>query len=410
MTNSLAIAAITTTLRNIITRGIREELGSGIVTTRPPDKARDGDNSNQVNIFLYQTLPNASWRNTDIPSRVRPGETGHFPLALNLYYLITAYSKDNEDIIGHKILGETMRILHDFAIINPIDIRNALPESELHNQIERVKITPQHLNIEELSKLWATFQTQYRISVAYEVSVILIESSLPVKTPLPVLTRGTNDRGILGQASLIPPFPTLEVVQPPNQQPSVRLGEQLILKGHNLDSEGEIIVQFTHPLLEQPLDITPELGSNNTEIKLQIPMQPAEYPVGFYTVSVQVQQQGQIRVSNTLSSTLAPKIPGFQIAQPSNGNRLLTITCQPQIWPGQRVVLLIGDCTISPQIDEVANSRQKTDTLIFNIQNIPGGEYFLRLRVDGVDSILINRAVQPPIFDTSQRLIISPEN
>lgn len=398
MSNSLAIAAVTTTIRNLVARSITEELGSGIVTTRPPDKARDnGDNTNQVNIFLYQTLPNTAWRNMDLPSRVRPGETGHFPLALNLYYLITVYAQDNEDIISHRLLGEVMRVLHDYAILNPADIRNALPESDLHNQIERVKITPQTLNLEEISKLWATFQTQYRISVAYEVSVILIDSSLPVRTPLPVLTRGFDDQGILAQASLLPPFPTLQAVQPPLQQPSVRLGETLTLTGHHLQSEGNTIVRFVHSRLPFSLDVIPQLGANDTEITVEIPSQNQDLPAGFYTVMVLLQQDGQQRVTNALSFSLAPKIQQFEI-----NNSILTLICQPQILPEQRVFLLIGYRELSPQ-----NITQKTDTLEFNISNIPPGEYFLRLRVDGVDSLLINRTVQPPVFDVSQRVQVS---
>jgi len=48
------------------------------------------------------------------------------------------------------------------------------------------------MSLEDVSKLWTTFQTQYRISAAYEVSVVIIESSRIVKTPLPVLTRGES--------------------------------------------------------------------------------------------------------------------------------------------------------------------------------------------------------------------------
>jgi hypothetical protein len=47
----------------------------------------------------------------------------------------------------------------------------------LHEQVERVRITLQPLTLEEVAKLWNVFQTPYRISVAYEVSVVLIEST-----------------------------------------------------------------------------------------------------------------------------------------------------------------------------------------------------------------------------------------
>lgn len=179
MSNSLAIAAVTTTLRNLISQGVAQELGSGIVTTQPPDKARENsDNGNQINVFLYHILPNASWRTMDLPNRVKPGQTGQPPLALNLYYIITFYGKDNDDILAHRLLGKAMHILNDYAVLNPADIKISLGESDLHNQVERVRITLQSMSLEDVSKLWTTFQTQYRISAAYEVSVVLIESSL----------------------------------------------------------------------------------------------------------------------------------------------------------------------------------------------------------------------------------------
>lgn len=402
MSNALAIAAVTTTLRNLLARGIGEALGSGIVTARPPDKARDnGDSTNQVNLFLYQTLPNASLRNADVTGRVRPGETGRFPLALNLYYLITAYGQDNEDIISHRLLGEAMRVLHDYAILNPDHIRAALPESDLHNQVERVRITPQPLNIEELSKLWATFQTQYRISVAYEVSVILIDSSSPVKTPLPVLMRGSDDRGIVAQTGLIPPFPTLQLVQPPNQQPSVRLGERLILRGHHLKSEGDVTVRFMHPRWLRPIDLVSQPGATDTEVGVELPERSQDWPAGFYTVMVQVRQGGQMRMTNELPFSLAPKIVQFYISPIT----ALVVTCEPHIWPEQRVVLLMGDRELLPQVDLDASPRtEKANTLVFNLRQIPSGDYFIRLRVDGVDSLLIDRSVVPPVFDTSQKV------
>ncbi len=92
MSNPLAIAAVTAMLRELIKRGVRDFLPNpdDNVTTKPLDKARNGNSSpDQLNIFLYQTVPNAAWRNMDMPRQVRPGETGQPPLALNLHYLIT---------------------------------------------------------------------------------------------------------------------------------------------------------------------------------------------------------------------------------------------------------------------------------------------------------------------------------
>ena len=82
MSNPLAIAATTLTLQAILQNGIVSDptdpdLTDTTVTILPPDKARGNASANQLNLFLYQILPNAAWRNMNIPSQVMPGETGH---------------------------------------------------------------------------------------------------------------------------------------------------------------------------------------------------------------------------------------------------------------------------------------------------------------------------------------------
>ena len=78
MSNALALAAVTATLRDLIETGIETDPGvSGIsVTTRPLDRARDTTFTNQVNLFLYHTSENAAWQNMDIPRRRSPGSPG----------------------------------------------------------------------------------------------------------------------------------------------------------------------------------------------------------------------------------------------------------------------------------------------------------------------------------------------
>lgn len=166
-----AIAAVTATLRNLLDRGLNAELPGTRVTTRPPDKARDGSAGNQVNLFLYQTRPNAAWRNLESAG---PGQP---PLALNLHYLLSAYGDNEDDAepFSHRLLGEAMHLFHANPVLDPQQIRAALAGNDLYEQVERVRITLQPLALEELTKLWSTFQTPYRISVAYEVSVVLIE-------------------------------------------------------------------------------------------------------------------------------------------------------------------------------------------------------------------------------------------
>jgi hypothetical protein len=409
MSNALAIAAVTATLRNLLEAGINGDTVLGFVrtTASPPDKARgNGDNDNQLNLFLYQTTLNAGWRNMDMPRQIKPGEVGQPPLPLNLHYMITAYARDNDDVLSHRILGRAMSVLHDHPLLGAGEIRAALADADLHNQVERIRITPEPLSLEELSKLWTTFQTQYRISAVYEATVVLIESQRAVRAALPVLTRGAGDRGPIARPDLTPPFPTLTSVEPPffqpdalpGQQPNAQLGDSVILRGFHLD--GDVTLRFTHPRLSAPLELPLPGQTNPAMLSFTVPNAPATWPAGIYGVSALIKQDGQERVTNTLALALAPTIT-LAPTDGTPGDFALTVTCAPQVLPDQRVALLFGDREIA-----AAPRTTATDTLNITVPDVALGEYYVRLRVDGVDSMLINRAVSPPAFFENQKVTI----
>ena len=56
MSNALAIHAVTLALRQRLDRELNAEVPGTRVTTCPPDRARDVT-GNQVNLFLYHTVP-----------------------------------------------------------------------------------------------------------------------------------------------------------------------------------------------------------------------------------------------------------------------------------------------------------------------------------------------------------------
>ncbi|RUT02461.1 hypothetical protein DSM106972_059390 [Dulcicalothrix desertica PCC 7102] len=434
MSNSLAIAAVTTTLRYLLQRRFDSNgSGSVTVTTKPPDKARDnnGNANNQVNLFLYQTKENAAWRNMDIPTQVKPGETGLPPLALNLYYMLTAYAQNDDfpEPTSHNLLGEAMSVFHDYSVLKPEDIKNALPAADiakydLYNQIERVKITPQSLSLDELSKMWTTFQTQYRISTAYEVSVVLIESTRPPKTPLPVLSRSSGDTGVTTQANITPPYPTLLSVnftaieqarenlpayqKKLLQKPAANLGDELTLTGYNLEGNNVEIV-FNNPQLTAPNIITIAATARTpTEIQLTIDTtQPDKWCPGLYTVTANIED----RSSNGLPLPIAPTIENLAFDSRDNSdpnkpnNVIVQVTCNPPVLPAQRVSLVLS--TQETALVEIGNRELiarnhpiQTDTLEFELGDIPAGTYQVRprLRVDGVDSLVINYNVTPLVI------------
>lgn len=423
MSNPLAIAAVTATLRNLLLQGFSDDgFGDNVsVTTQPLDKARDNNTnqSNQVNLFLYQPQLSTAWRNMDMPGQVKPGETGYSPLALNLYYLLTAYGPDNDvNLLDHKLLGRAMSILHDNPVLSMTQIEAALPDSDLHRQLERIRITPQSLSLEDISKLWMTFQTQYRTSTTYEVSVVLIESKRPTRTPLPVLQRGRNDQGVDTTAS---PSPSLRQIRSANQKPVAELGDLLTLVGEQLDGSDILTVILRHPLLTNPITLTPLPESKATELQVQLPNSTdspeiaREWLAGFFTLSLLVQRSSlPTWTTNEIPLALAPKITVDSPAAGSGvspeapqGDVSITLSCIPQVRPEQRVLLLFGDRQVSTQFISTPNDPAAPTTLDFLVPNVSPGTYVLRLRVDGVDSIPIDFTSRPPQFANNQKVIVN---
>jgi hypothetical protein len=407
MSNSLAIGAVTATLRNLLVASIAPEGGGFAVTTLPLDKAQTfgaDDGAGRINLFLYQTQSNGAWRNADMPRQVRPNETGLPPLPLDLYYLVSAHEKADGDstVLAHRLLGRAMRGLFDHPLLGADEIRTALAGNDLADQIERVRITPQPLSLDEMSKLWMMFQTGYRISAAYQVSVVLIESTRPSRTPLPVLTRGKDDRGVTAQSDLIPPFPTITDMQLPSEQISARAGEELIITGHNLDGDS-VAVQFASTRLASPRSVA--ATGTATEVKVNVPNDPANLPAGFYTIAVVISKTGQpVRLTNEFPLQIAPVISNINPNSAPAGDVTLTLTCAPEIRPEQRAALLFGDQEILAE-----PHATQTATLTFKIIGAAKGDYFLRLRADGVDSLLVVYVGTPPTpqFDVNQKLTIT---
>ena len=242
MSNALAIAAVTATMRNLLQAAIQPLSPGAQVTARPLDRARESMTVDGVNLFLYNTGPDAAWRNADLPG-VNPGELAEPPLALTLSYLVTSYSQADDNTVSHRLLGGAMSALNQALVLDPAAIKTALPGNDLYLQPERVKVTLELLDIEEISELWTAFQTNYRISAAYSVSAVLIQNPAGAAAPLPVLSRGQGDQGPVVQTSAAPAV--LRSVASADGQLSARLGGVLVLTGDHL-SGTSVSAQLTN--------------------------------------------------------------------------------------------------------------------------------------------------------------------
>jgi Pvc16 N-terminal domain len=423
MSNSLAIAAVTATLKSVLQALFDrdQQLTGTQVTILPLDKARKNAAGNQLNLFLYQVQRSAAWTNMDMPRQVRQGETAVPPLPLNLYYLLTPFGQDDDTSapFSHAVLGKAMSILHDYSMLDPADVKNAasgplLATSDLDQQIERVRITFQPMSIEDLSKLWTGFASEYRLSAAYEVAVTLIESTRPARTPLPVLTRGRQDSGVTAVAS---PPPSLTEVLPPAPFAAVRLGDDISLNGQQLNNDS-FIVRFRSPVLSAPNGIAPKTGGTATQIAVHLAGHGEDadalikWAPGHYMVSLVIKRPNlPAWPTSEVPMALAPVITVAPNSAPA-GDVILTITCVPRVREGQRVFLLFGDRPDRSPIPvqssvNPADTSQPT-TLTFLVPAATAGSHVVRLRVDGVDSqpAVITGTPPKPAFDAAQKVTV----
>jgi hypothetical protein len=184
MSNFLAVATVTGTLRRLLEAAVAADVPGAEASTRRPDDTTIP--SPGVNIYLYQVLPNTAWQSTDLPTRDGNGALVQRPrIALDLYYLLSFYG-DEGVLEPQRVLGSAVRTLHARPLLSRDLIRattqdptfDFLSGSDLADEIELVKYTQIPLSLEELSKLWSVFfQTPYTVSVAYRATVVRIEAA-----------------------------------------------------------------------------------------------------------------------------------------------------------------------------------------------------------------------------------------
>jgi hypothetical protein len=238
------------------------------------------------------------------------------------------------------------------------------------------------------------------------------------------------------QPDLLPPYPVLTEVLPPNRQPAVRLGDQLILNGSRLDT-GTPRLQFSHPRLKAdvPIQIVNQSPTRLTVKLLDVADDPTaadRWVAGLYSLTVLFRPIGALdagsdRVTNIMPIAVAPRLTGLSATTATvAGRRVVTIrvTCSPKVRSGQRASLVLSDrgdgavplpisnqeLVAKPQVPQVEGGPIiQTDTLAFLAGNVPAGTYFVRprLRIDGVDSLLVqDYAATPMVFIPFQSLTI----
>lgn len=174
----------------ILKRLLRDNLSSSFsgsfsspdsVTLFSP-KELEGESAERLSLFLYQIGENAYMKNQPM-ERVETGKLKYPPLSLNLFYLLTPYSGEETSAIRgwdlHTILGRAMQILADNASLEGPALRDllqAINQGDYYGRLENIRIILNSISLDDLTKIWNSLDTSLRLSVCYEVRVIMIES------------------------------------------------------------------------------------------------------------------------------------------------------------------------------------------------------------------------------------------
>jgi hypothetical protein len=404
MSSPLAIAAVTAVLQKFLQNSVASHGLDGIlngtvkVSAEAPDRIENGAHSaDRINLFLFQATENQGWRNNDLPVRDPNGDRiSNPPLALDLSYLLTAYG--SADFHAEVLLGYAMSVFHEMPVFTrdairaaipvppPPTLPNALTNANLADQIEQIKIVPQVMSVEEISKIWSALQSQYRPTAVYKASVVLIETEKTVRPTLPVRARNL----------LVVPFehPAIKLIQSQAADGDPIVADQPILASYNLVIDGQRLRGASRRVLIDGNEIVPDDDRvTATRIIIALPANlqaglhsvQVTHPANFGTQTTPILRRGV--ESNIAAFVLAPQI----VASPASAARgsTLTLTINPPVGRAQRVTLLVGSGTI-PIPARPPGDPPATDLHFLIPKNFfTGPNQLLRVQIDGAESPLV---------------------
>jgi hypothetical protein len=124
-----------------------------------------------IHLYLYRVEYNPFFTNSDDLVTSPTVLTGP-PVGLRLFYLITPYGPTQLDI--QVTLGEVIKVINDNPAIPAVNY-----DPSLTSVIEELKVIPHMLTLDQMTELARVFgQRHYRLSMAYEVSVVLVDSAV----------------------------------------------------------------------------------------------------------------------------------------------------------------------------------------------------------------------------------------
>jgi hypothetical protein len=417
VSTAFGVAAVTAVLRDrlrsrLVNAGLGAVIGSVDVTAVAPDHVDVGASEpSRLNLFLHNVSYNQGWRNFGQPER--DGNGGRLsapPLGLDLHYLLTAYG--SKPYHAEILLSHASQELHENPVLTRSQIRGALapaiPDptlpaavatSDLAEQIEGLRIVPLTVPPDEMSRMWTALQAHYRPTVAFQVSVVLIDNDETARPGLPVL-----ERGAVADTLRRPVLERIEDAADPTAP--ILAGSTIAIRGTHLAADDVTVLVGSQPAT--PAEVS------DTALVVDLTGLASTPPAGLLAVQVvhAVALGDPPTPHAALGSEPAPMIvrpaasfaPAVTATTTEDGVDLhdgtITATVDPPVLRAQRLVVLLNERDAppgrpsrayafdAPGGNGLAPSGVDTATVTVPFERVASGTYVARVSVDGVDSLL----------------------
>ena len=372
-----AIGAVTMLMRDhLIRRGFAVSVGK-------PERAAQTNVNEKLNLFLYETVFDASLRN------VRLDEESPAPLWMVLRYLLTAFDEEEESdsAEAHELLGRGLTALHELNFLRLDSAVDATVRLALEHNPEPLKITFEESTPDLLSKLMQGADETYRLSAAVQVRPIML---LPADPPAYSLLVGVDystdpatEIGIDGVGVEVLPTlgAQLDRVEPPVFEP----GETITLYGTDLHLSG-----LEAMLEDEPLRVTGQWADRMTvEVEAAAPgpggagriasgLGPSagERPIRLR----EARAGGRYRSSNLISGWLRPVVTAAAL----NGTALEVEGALLGGAEDEVIIALFADGAVVRSFDVVTTQADQTQISVASVGTaMAAGSYLVIVRVNG---------------------------
>lgn len=390
MSNFLAVATVSAALQLHLTDAVKAAVGGAEVWVDRSDLKQQKPG---VNIYLYRTSYDPVWRNEDLPARRHDGSLTQKPkVAASLHYLLTFHGKDDE-LVPQRLLGATLAALHTRPLITRELIDQVIAEAtgnppsheylattDLGDADEIVRVSPDPLDLDELSNLWSVFfQSPYQLSATYVASAVLLEEQRGTPLPAPP---------VLEPELAVRPLRTPRIISARNAadpRAPVVSSAQLEIAGSGLRGDVTLVRIGSS-------EITPaEADTTATSVQVALGSVPAgQLRAGLqpvvvahrWLVGTPPQPRGG-ELSNAVGLLVVPRVT----ATAADAGELIVTSDLTVGTRQQAAVALLDAATGATQVLlDVPQRSADTTTLTVSLAGVPAGTYGVALHVDGAPS------------------------